>query len=696
MNSIKALLSAGLVFSSVWAVQASDIQKEKIDSIALNELTVQASRNNTKLQNIPNSVTLLSSHQISTLGLTSLSDASSVIPNLFMLDYGSRLTNPVYIRGIGSKINSPSVGLYVDGVPYFEKSTFNFDFFGISRIEVLRGPQGTQYGRNTMGGIINVLTKSPDNYQGTDIDVQAGTYGFYLLNAAHYAKINSKFAVSLALNYRHNDGFFTNDYLQDKVDNLDSYGLRNRLIYHVSDRLSLENILSFDHLDQGGYPYAVYHADTKTTDKIAYNQYSSYKRKTLSDALVLKYNAQNFDIVSTSSYQYFSDNQSIDQDFSIDSLYFVVQKQKQNMFSEEFIIKSKDDKRYQWQFGAYGFLQQLNTNTDVNVYASKSMTLKTYDHQISGAALFHQSVIRDFPVRNMNLTAGIRLDAERDRLDYVYDYYKNGNTTRMADTVYEPLKSLQVLPKVALDYKLGHTNFYATVAKGYKTGGFNSSFETADDLTFKPEYSWNYEIGVKSKLFANFLYAECSLFYIDWRNQQIYKSYQTSPTTVGQMLKNAGHSQSKGLELSLTTARFSGFEFSANYGYTNATFIEDVLNATTNYNGNYIPNVPKHTLALQGKKTIDLQNNFLNKIVLNVMYKANGPIYWDEANLYKQDYYGLLNARVGFVHKNVNFELWGNNLTGTEYNSYSFSSLGKQFVQLGKPMQLGVRLALNF
>ena len=94
-----------------------------------------------------------------------------------MPDYGSKLTSPVYIRGIGSRINSPSVGIYVDDVPYFEKAAFDFDFFDIDRVEVLRGPQGTLYGRNTMGGIINVFTKSPLTEKGSKIKLSAGNYG---------------------------------------------------------------------------------------------------------------------------------------------------------------------------------------------------------------------------------------------------------------------------------------------------------------------------------------------------------------------------------------------------------------------------------------------------------------------------------------------------------------------------------------
>ncbi|MGB4413635.1 MAG: Plug domain-containing protein, partial [Paludibacter sp.] len=135
-------------------INATNIPIEKIDSIGLNEIVVQASRDNSKLKTIPNSVSIISSKQIESLGINSLADVTSTVANLFMPDYGSKLTSPIYIRGVGSRINAPSVGLYVDRVPYFEKAAFNFDFFDVNRIEVLRGPQGTQYGRNTMGGIV--------------------------------------------------------------------------------------------------------------------------------------------------------------------------------------------------------------------------------------------------------------------------------------------------------------------------------------------------------------------------------------------------------------------------------------------------------------------------------------------------------------------------------------------------------------
>ena len=139
---------------SASAVKADDPDTTKVRQVELNEVVVRSFKQNRDLRLEPLSASSVTGTAIQNKNITGIKEFSSFIPNLFMPDYGSKLTSPVYIRGIGSKINAPSVGLYVDGIPYFEKSAFDFDFAEIDRVEVLRGPQGTLYGRNTMGGII--------------------------------------------------------------------------------------------------------------------------------------------------------------------------------------------------------------------------------------------------------------------------------------------------------------------------------------------------------------------------------------------------------------------------------------------------------------------------------------------------------------------------------------------------------------
>lgn len=698
MTKSKNLLLLSLSVTSLLHASVPQQNTLKTDSVSLKEIVVEASREQTKLRNISNSVALITSKQIESLGINSLTDATSTVANLFMPDYGSKLTSPIYIRGIGSRINSPSVGLYVDNVPYFEKAAFNFDFFELARIEVLRGPQGTEYGRNTMGGIINIRTLSPLNYQGTNLTMQVGSYGSYLMNIAHYAKPNDRFAWSLAINYRHNDGFFTNYYRNEKADKIDSYGFRNRLNYKANERLSFENIVSYENSKQKGYPYALYYASNDSVGRINFNQKSGYDRILLSDAFLVKYIGQRVYISSTTSYQYLNDNQFIDQDFSKDSVAYAVQKQKQHMLSEELVIQSKNIRKYHWLVGISGFMQQFDSRVIVDFYKSKNNVKYTndkfYDHTLAGGAIFHQSTLKDFPLKNMEVSAGFRIEGETDQLDYKYDSIPMATKVRKhkTDTAYNPIKSLQFLPKVSVNYKFNNVNIYGTVAKGYKTGGFNNSFQTYDNLTFNPEYSWNYEIGAKADLFHSKLFVEASLFYINWKNQQVSRPV----TPAGSMVINAGKSVSKGFEFSASTASIYGFELLSAYGYTFAKFNTFVYDSKNDFSGNYIPYVPRHTISAQLRKTIHVrQPDLLDKVIFSTIYKGLGSLYWNDSNLAKQDYYATIDARISFIRKNAQIDIWGTNLTSTNYVAYYFKT-SKDFAQAGKPLQVGIKLALKF
>lgn len=691
------MVAACIIVSGEVGAQASFLvstDSTVIPEVLLGEVQVNASKDNLRLNEMPASVSLLPENNLEENEINSLPEISGMVPNFFMPDYGSKLTSPVYIRGIGSRINEPSVGLYVDNVPYFQKAAFDIDFFDISRIEVLRGPQGTLYGRNTMGGIINITTLSPFDHQGTHIKLSAGTYGLYSINAGHYGKIREKFGYSVAANFLHNDGFFTNTYTMDRVDRMDSFGFRTRLAWKLSDKISLENIASFEKSNQGGYPYALYNDSTGRPNDINYNQYSSYNRSLFSNAFIVKYVMKHFEIVATTAYQYLADVQEIDQDFMPDSLYFVAQRQKQHMMSQEVIMRSKYDGKYNWLMGAYGFLQKFDKEVDVDVYAAGMKLMKKYDHTVSGYALFHQSTLSDLLIRNLSVTAGIRIDFENDVLNYGYDQQRLETFTTIADTIYPSLNYFEISPKVAVTYNENGRNYYATITRGFKTGGFNSTIERPEDLTYGPEYSWNYEVGIKSPLFNYHAYLHASLFYIDWKNQQIY---QTVPSGRGSMLKNAGRSASRGIELMLKTKPFFGIEPLLTYGYTHATFTMHVVDSLTDYSGNYIPYVPRHTASIGLRKTIMLnEKRWLDEIRINLSYRGAGKIFWNEENSHAQDYYGLLSAKLSFVHEFLTVELWGKNILDTSYEAFYFEALGNKYVQSGKPLQVGLNLSVNF
>ncbi len=662
-------------------------------NIMLTEVAINGSKEPLMLRQLPSSITILGKRHIDDNRPQSLRDISSVTPNLFMPDYGSKLTAPIYIRGIGSRINSPSVGLYVDNVPYFEKSAFDFDFFDVERIEVLRGPQGTLYGRNTMAGTILIQTRSPFDKPGLVVRSTAGNYGVYEGNIGWYNTVNDRFGYSLSINYKHHDGYYRNQFINSKVDKLDSWSARNKMIWNINNHLTIENIASFENSEQGGYPYSIFDSSTGKTMPINYDRYSFYNRKLFSDALVVRWKKEWFELTSNTSLQYLDDAQHIDQDFMVLNSdqqldYFVVQKQRQNMISQEVVLRSRGDGRYKWVGGVYGFAQGLKTNVVVDDFAKYTQTDKDNDITSFGGAIFHQSFFQLFP--KLTVGVGLRLDVEKAELHHKQKAGTQNSVTLTNDTIYPTLNSHELMPRFSISYQLSNGNIYAVAAKGYKTGGFNSIVERPEDLRFDSENSWNYEIGYKFTAINNFVTGDMAMFYIDWRHQQIY---QTVPSGRGSMIKNAGHSRSRGIEVSLSSRSVAGFDFHLSYGFTDAVFTKYEQDEKNIFNDNVIPYAPKNTVMVQANKNIDLKGfASIDHLRINATYRGAGRIYWNESNNNYQSYYGLFDASVTANIKSFKVGLWGKNIFKESYHAFLFTALNRNYVQQGQPQTVGITI----
>ncbi len=697
INKIIVLITAFVITSACMQVQSQHIaimdDSLHMPSIFLEEITIRAPKQAMTLRELPASASVVSARAIEQAGILSVKDITAYTPNFFMPDYGSKLTSPVYIRGIGSRINEPSVGLYVDNVPYFDKAAFDFDLFDIERIEVLRGPQGTLYGRNTMGGTINILTRSPLDYQGTKMLLSAGNYGRYQAGISHFAKPTDQFGYSLSVNYQQNDGYFTNAFNNEQVDFGNSIGIRNRLVWKINDRLTAENSLSLEYSRQGGYPYALVDSLDITRD-VNYNHASSYDRNLVSNGLVFKYKANHYDVIATTSYQYIDGYQDVDQDFTSDSLYLATQTQIDNMLSQEIVFKSKPNKRYEWVNGFYGFYQFSDKGVHVFDQVRKAQIIRNYDEVKQGVAVFHQTTMHDLFIDRLSVTFGLRLDAEKNELTFRNETLVGGNSVALTDTLFPTMDFMELSPKIALKYDISNfTNVYALVSKGYKTGGFNAIHERDEDLQFEAEHSWNYEVGLKTAFMQNRIQAEASLFYIDWSNQQIY---QPVPSGRGSMLKNAGESVSKGAELSMRANVFRNFNAILAYGYTDARFVTHIVDSTKNYNGNYIPYVPRHTFSMQLSHVVELPSQSIaDRLKWSALYRAIGEHYWNEQNSQAQSAYGMLDLRMGVERGKLSLELWAKNLLAAEYNVFYFEAIGNRYAQKGKPMQFGANLMLK-
>jgi len=813
MNKKNILIALTLLTTgTAWG---EDLPKDSLKVVDIEEVVVIATpKENKKLRELPAATTVLSQKDMQANQVNSVKNLTGIVPNLFIPDYGSKLTTSIYIRGIGSRINTPSVGLYVDNIPYIDKSAFDFNYADIERIDILRGPQGTLYGRNTMGGLIKVHTKSPFTYQGTDIRMGAATYNNYNVSLTHYHRISDRFAFSTGGFYEHTGGFFENSARNnEKVDKSNAGGGRFRGIYLPTSNLKIDMTLSYEYSDQGGYPYyytgitpsAIAEAkkeDKEITEdradyigKISYNDRSSYYRGLLNTGINIEYQAQNFILSAVTGYQNLKDRMFLDQDFTERDIFNIEQKQRSNTISEEIILKAKPGKRWQWATGAFGFYQWLHTTGPVlfkeegvktmiednanNVFAqmagkgpAMSMTIHnptlsvggTFDTPTLSGALYHESTFNNLFTEGLSVTAGLRLDYEKISMKYNsvstpvdFDFDLSMGHMALNDNMQAPTSFvgklstdyLQLLPKFAVQYEWNkRNNIYATVAKGYRSGGYNIQMfsdlsqtemsrsmmnaimespnlgkhpqygaifkqmlgpripnepDVKKSTTYKPEYSWNYELGSHLTLWEGKLWADLAVFYMDTRDQQIS---QFAASGLGRITINAGKSRSYGAEASLRASLTNELSLNASYGYTYATFTDYIVNeedkdgnltVKADYNGKYVPFVPKHTLNIGGEYAITCKpRSIFDRVVFQANYNAAGRIYWTEQNDVSQAFYGTLNWRANLEIGDAMISFWARNFLDKDYAAFYFETMNKGFMQKGRPAQFGIDLRCRF
>ena len=635
--------------------------------------------------------------------LMGIRDLSGMIANFYMPDYGSRQYSPIYIRGIGSRVNSPSVGVYVDGIPYFDRTVLDMDLFGVSKVEVLRGPQGTLFGRNASAGLINVFTRSPLDYQGTSARVSYGSYNDLLVAASTYNKVSRNFGLSLAANYHHTDGFLTNTFLNNKADRMDNGTIRLGAAWKPTERWTSRFTATLDLTRQNGYPYAPYNPQTGILQPIAYNRESSYRRLVGTLGMSWRYDADGWSLNSQTAFQHNNGRIEVDQDYSPQDIFAVKMPHRQNQISQEYTLRSTNDSRYQWIVGAFGFHQQDHFTVYTTRIASKLYEVNQNKLPTMGFAFYHVSTFNI--VKGLWASAGIRFDWEKNSLKNFSKKIKL--TDPNEPPILKPLDpkdgwqitgfdasriDRQITPKFTLKYQFTPFRMiYATVAKGYKAGGFNAVRETDADYTYKPEHTWNYEVGAKWSFLKGLLALEVSAFYIDWRHQQL----SITVPALGNVVRNVGHSNSKGVELTLNATPLPALSLQASYGYTYAKMLEGRMGTGRDYSGNMLPLVPRHTCSFNANYVVNNLGRIADKLMFNANLTGVGSLYWREDNAVKQPFYTLLNLKTAITRGIFTLELWSRNTLATNYLAYYFVA-STPMAQKGKPFTIGTTLMVKW
>lgn len=748
-----------MVVLPTYAQESSDQKEEEEFSELLDPLEVVVRvKESERLEEMPLSANAFSMTKLESQGVASPKDMASFVPNFHMPDYGSQMTSSVYVRGFGARIEQPVVGMIVDNVPLLNKNCFDMDLFDLQRMEFLRGPQGTLYGRNTMCGLINIFSLSPFSYHGTRLAVDYSKGNTVKLKASTYQNPSDKFAFSIAACAQHTNGLFKNVYDDSWCDPSNSLSLRSRLMWRLKNELSFENIFSFSLLKQGGYAYSLYSDSTETP--VNYNDECHYDRTTVSDAFVLKKRWRNFSFSTVTSYQFLDDDMLLDQDFLPLSIFNLNQTQREHAATEELVFQSLPNSKrvWRWKAGVYGFykhnsmqapvtflrggidqlilananqgIQQIFPNDRLDIQEDKFLIASDFELPNGGVAAYHQSEFRFGP---WNFTVGLRADYEKAAISY-----QNHSDLHYMFTLFmKDYKSIvsrmegksdkaffNLLPKFSIQYHLdGSNHLYAYAAKGFKAGGFNTqifsdilqnalmndmmadmgmhfddmgvaNYDVAKAISYDPEHSWTYEIG-------GHFSPNISKGALNTDLSLFYIQARDQQLTVfpkgkntGRMMANAGKSRSFGAEFSVAY-HMKKWDFSSSYGYTNAKFV-DFYDGNNRYDGNYVPYSPMHTASLRVQRTFYVMKKLLDRVELSADWTGTGKIYWDEENSCSQSFYSLFNGAVSLHKKKFSLEGWCKNIGGNEYDTFYFVSMGNRFCQKGKPRRLGVSLRYEF
>lgn len=687
-------------------------------------------------------VTRLGRTTIERLGIVAVKNLGEIVPNFYSPSYGSRMTSSIYMRGLGSRIDQAVVGLNIDGVPFLNKDTYDTDLPDISSVEVIRGAQSVLNGRNAMGGQINIYTLSPADFQGVRAMVEYGRFNNLKAGVGGYFKVNQKLFTSLTGYYTHSDGYWKNTYNNSRTGKDNTGSLRWKTVFRPSSHHSITNTASFSLSRQGGYPYS-----SVATGEIAYNDTCFYRRNAFSDGLTVAWAGKRVVVTSLTSVQYLDDNMTLDQDFTPADYFTLTQRRHEWTVTEDLFTKGTRG-IYSWLGGAFGFWRctdmyapvtfhdtgisrlieekrnEMNPQYPIRWDSRSFPLLSDFRTTTGGFALYHESQVE---LGNWVLEAGIRWDFERVTCDYrsdadasytVFHVLPDGDRevfsripVKIHDKGHLQQNFNELLPKFTVTYNYDAGYLYGSFSKGYKSGGFNTQmfsdvlqqrvmesmglsmpYKVSDIVSYKPESSFNYEIGTKNNLLNGRLGIDAVAFLIDCRNQQL--TVFPPGLVTGRIMTNAGRTRSMGVESSLRVRPVDGISLTANYGYTNAVF-RKYNNGKEDFRGKRVPYAPSHTIYVSALWHMPWSvGSFRPSLELTL--RGVGDIQWNESNTLSQPFYMLAGASLTFKSESLSAKLWAENFTNTRYDTFYFMSIGNEFKQRGMPATFGVTLRYHF
>lgn len=697
--SRKTLLSPALLLAGISSLVLIAPTVAQAESNTLDAITVTAEKRDADVMDVSSSVSAKTEIELQDAEIASIVELSQHTPNLHIFTWGGSRENNIFIRGIGPGLfTDPTVGFYVDGVNYTSNGMFDLDLADIERVEVLRGPQGTLYGGNSLAGIINVITKKPGNYTEGKLTFSADSLDQRKLGiSASTPLIEDELFVGVSLSKVDNSGHLDNIYNGKDYGGREDTNARLKFLWQPTDTLETNLILDYQKLR--GDSYALGSADfiKKNPKKVDHNFDGENNRDSKGLALSVTKSFDGIDFTSVTGWRDWDSLNSADQDAgSMDGyMHHSESDEEQSQISQEFRWASTDNQPLQWLAGLYAYKSEykvdgLNT-LDYTAfgmggpYADRTLV----DKDNSGYAAFGQL---DYDINDrLTLTAGLRLDKEKRKADI---------ETRMQSAASVDIKGeknfTEWLPKLGASYTLENDALlYTTVSKGYRAGGFDHLYPSENDPTYESETSTNYELGYKSSFMDGSLELSAALFYIDIKDQQVQ---QLVPTTGTILTDNAGKGRSQGLEFESRYTPAEGWLISLGGSYTKAEYKSysgcDFTGMVSNCNGNKMVNTPELTanIAIQNRHPLTENLDLFSRIDVQHI----GDYYFDSLNKFKQDSYQLVNLKMGVEAENWEAYAWVKNATDEYYSSVEFDFGAGHTVEAGDPRSYGMTLSTRF
>ena len=673
-------------------------------------ITVTAQKEPQDPQNLPVSITTVLQEALMLGALTSVSQAGWFAPNTFFNEFTARkLSNPRF-RGVGASPANPGITSYIDGVPQLNANSSSIELVDVEQIEFVRGPQSALFGRNALGGIINITSARPslEKWSGS----VTGPYGNFssgdVRGSVSGPVVGDRLGVGVGFGYATREGFTRNDVTGHDLDSRSAVFGRAQVLWKPTSRWEARALFAGERARDGDYALNDLGASRAKPFHAARDVEGFTHRDIMAPTIQAAYAGSKVDFSTTAGFLKWKTEDLTDLDYTAAPLITRRNAEEDFQFTEEAHVSSAKaapvvlSKRVvmRWQAGVFVFTQNYEQDA-VNTFSpfvlSPFLTFPVSQHSPKsalddrGIGLYGQGT---FTISNkLDLVVGARGDRENKKAN-LNTFFTPQIAPAMALT---PEKTFSdVSPQFAVTYRVApRTAVYGTVARGFKAGGFNAA-SPAGTEAYNQEHSWNYEGGVKTSRFNDRLSASVAAFYIDWSDLQVNVPNALVP---GQFfIDNAAGASSKGVEFELHAQPNPNLDFFGGTGFTHARFGSGSVSNGVKVSGNKLANAPAYTADFGIQYSRPLRDG----LALTARAEAirYGNYQYDDANTAGQDAYTLTNLRAGMRGKHAFGEVWVRNAFDTRYVPVAFPYPGlapSGFVgENGTPRTFGIRAGASF